>query len=285
MTPCRHCSAPIGDDAESCQFCGMITARGVAMKDARAAKAEVEAKERAVAQTVDARSKALAAQAEASKANQTGLLWAILGTILCCIFPIGPVVGLVHALRARGLGKVHGFTAPLSAMVVSTLGLGFALMMWVLMGVMAVKESSRKSELRKVIGAAETLDLKTACALTELELFQIDYQGFGPFMDFDCEATGALEVRDDQAVMRALHFDKSSKERIAFVACFQRNAAHWSVKQLRPDEDCDAPPPERDVKPARVEEETADPPPAYSPKRRDGEGPSPSRHPRPAADE
>ncbi len=278
MTPCRHCSAPIGDDAESCQFCGMITARGVALKDARTAKQEAEAHARASAEAANAQSKAQSAQAEASRANQTGLLWGILGTILCCVFPVGPIVGLIHGLKARSLAKAHGFSAPLGSLVVAGLGLSASTAIWILMGVMAAKEESRKTELRKVIGAAETLDLKTACALTELELFQTDYQGFGPFVDFECEATGDLEVDGDKATLRELRFDKSKQERTTFVACFHRNSAHWTVKQLRPDDDCDAPPPVKEPTPAKgAAPDVA--PPVFAPPR--GGGPSPSRHPRP----
>jgi hypothetical protein len=242
MTPCRHCSAPIADDAETCQFCGFITARGVALKDARAQREEAEAKQQQFAQTAQAQAARLSAQAEASRVNQASLLWSILGTVLCCVFPVGPVVGLIYALKARGLGKTHGFSPPLGGLIVSVAGLLVAGSLWTMLGVMAVKEQTRKTELRKAIGSAEVLDLKTACRLAELELLQTDYEGFDVFSDIDCDSTGDLEADGSEATLRDVRFIKST-EPTPFVACFRRNATHWVVKQLRADEDCDAPPP------------------------------------------
>lgn len=242
MTPCRHCSAPIADDAETCQFCGFITARGVALKDARAQREEAEARQRQGAQAAQAQAARASAQAEASRINQTALLWSIIGTVLCCIFPVGPVVGLIYGLKARGLGKTHGFSPPLGGMVVSVGGLLLGGSLWVLVGVMGVKEETRKTELRKAIGSAEVLDLQTACRLAELELLQTDYEGFDVFSDIDCDSTGDLDLDGEEATLRDVRFIKS-KERTPFVACFRRNSTHWVVKQLRADEDCDAPPP------------------------------------------
>lgn len=242
MTPCRHCNAPIGDDAETCQFCGVITARGVALKDARAQKEEVEAKQREAAQAAQAQSARLAAQAEASRINQTSMLWSIIGTVLCCVFPIGPVVGLIYASRARALGKAHGFTAPIGGLIVASAGLLLALSTWVLVGVTAAKEEARKSDLRKAIGTAENLDLTTACKLAELELLLTDYEGFDTYSDFECEQTGDLEVKAQEATLRDIRFLKS-KDRTPLVACFRHNSTRWVVKQLRADDACDAPPP------------------------------------------
>ena len=88
--------------------------------------------------------------------------------------------------------------------------------------------------------SAPQLDVKTACALTELELLETHYDDFTTLEDLECTTTAALEQNGDEAVLRDLRFEKSDRKKVELVSCLHY-LNKWSVAQLRADDDCSAP--------------------------------------------
>lgn len=244
MVKCANCSAPIKEDLEQCGFCGSITALGIAAKASRDKQAQAASQAAQQRSAIDAQAAKLRAQGEIDQSGKWALISSIVGTVVCCLFPVGPVMGIVFGLRARRLAAQHGLhgaslgTAGLS---IGILGVALAVFVWVGAGVMSVLENRHKSELRARLGSSETLDLNTACILTELELMETRYEGFSALTDFECTTTGDLAVNGREAVLTDTHFDNSGTRK-AVVSCLQLKSK-WTVKQLRADEDCS------DVKP------------------------------------
>jgi len=248
MKNCTTCTAPLKDVTEPCPFCGTLGPEALAAKQAREAKQEAEqqaAQQRAAFSAARERAQA---QGEVDQAGKRALWASLVGIGVCCFFPIGPILGVVFGLRSRRLAAQHGLLAPTSGtagLAFGVFGLVLAVGLWIVAGVMQVKESGRKAELKRVIGEAQVLDLKTACALAELETIVTHYQGYSALDDFECDHTGELEVDGDSAVLTGVHFTNGGK-RIELVGCFS-HGSRWSVKQLRGDTDCLAPPPPKDA--------------------------------------
>ena len=245
MTTCENCRAPLSDDLEKCSHCGSITARGIALRAERQRQEEqarAAERERANA-TADAQRRA--AMAEVDKLGKWSLIAALVGTILCCVFPVGPALGVYFSRRAGALAKQHGLTSaglgPLG-FIVSLVGLGLAVFVWIGAGVMSFNESQRKAALRAEIGSAETLDLKTACALTELELLETHYEDYISTEDFECAGVAELAVDGKRALLRGGRFTKD-QQRIEVFACLEQRSG-WVVEHLRHDADCDGARPE-----------------------------------------
>ncbi|MBL8912452.1 MAG: hypothetical protein JNM17_17300 [Archangium sp.] len=247
MTTCGHCSAPLKDDLEMCGHCGTVTPFGIAQRQARAAKQEQA--QAANQQRSDAEATRLrqVAMREVEQYGKWSVISSLLGIILCCIFPVGPALGIYFGLKARALARERGVPnvgGGAAGTIIGYAGIALAIMTWVGAGVMQVMESKRKEELRMQITKGETLDLKSACALTELELLETRYEGYITGNDFECDGLAEFEVKGKEAVLHGARFTRESK-RIELISCLKLSGSSWTVKQLRPDEDCDAPPPEK----------------------------------------
>lgn len=246
MTTCSHCSAPLKEDLEQCGHCGIVTPFGIAARQARAAKeeqAKAANQQRSDAET--ARLRQIAAR-EVEQYGKWSVISSLLGIILCCVFPVGPALGIYFGLRARTLARERGVPnvgGGAAGTIIGYAGIALAVMTWIGAGVMGVVESRRKTELKAMITPGETLDLKTACAVTELELLETHYEGYYNGNDFECDGIAVFEVNGKEAVLRGSRFTKESK-RIELISCLKLGSS-WTVKQLRPDEDCNAPPPEK----------------------------------------
>ncbi len=236
MQKCPNCSAPLGDDLEQCKFCGSTTDRGAAAKRSREAAQVNDA--------ASARARGLAlAQPEIQKAGKWAVLSSSIGTVVCCLLPIGPVLGIVFGLRARRLAQQHGLPYPAQGtlgLALGMLGVTLALFMWVGVAAVSIQEQRHKRALEAQLPPGETLDLKSACALTELELISARYQGFTSLDDFECEKTGDLAIDGRTAVLSDTRFTKGGQRTEVF-SCLQLKS-RWSVKQVRGDDDCSAAP-------------------------------------------
>lgn len=244
MQRCGNCNAPIPDDAESCQFCSTETERGRRLRLERAQRLEVEQREaqrKADQAAAASRSRALA---EASGAANRSLMWSLLGLLACCL-PLGPIIGIVTARRAKELA-VQGGTSTGHAHVALGVGIACALLSvagWSTIALIARAEANRKTELEVLIAKGvgdAALTSATACALTELELMNSKYR------DYDWLNTGLtcgtqLTVTGSEAVLEGSHFTKD-QQRVPVVACFHRGD-RWGIAQVRPDARCDQPPP------------------------------------------
>lgn len=252
MQKCPNCSAPLKEEIERCTFCGSLTTHGLEAKQARAAQEEHErrsAAQRSVEEAAAARSRA---QPEVDQAGKWALLSSIIGTVVCCMVPIGPVMGIVFGLRARKLAQEHGLPNPSAAsagLTVGALGIVLSVVMWVAVAVVAVKENSQREHLKRQLASVTNaeLDLKTACALAELELMDAQYEGFTALEAFDCVATADVEQDGETALLRDAHFANGG-QKIPVFACL-RFHTKWTVQQVRGDDDCSAAPPPPKKKP------------------------------------
>ena len=68
---------------------------------------------------------------------------------------------------------------------------------------------------------AQQLDLKTACALTELELLETKFEGYSSLDDFECGPSSDLDLNGDEALLSGVHFLKSER-RVPVFACLHR---------------------------------------------------------------
>jgi hypothetical protein len=245
MQKCTNCSAPLQDLVEQCTFCGTLTDRGVQVRQQQAMKGDAErhaAEQRAAADQVRARQ---AAQSSVDSAGRWALYSSLLGSLLCCFVPVGPVLGIVFGMRARGLAAQHrlaGAGLGTTGLVFGVVGLVCSMTLWIAAGVMMVNENKHRGELKAALGdlTAHQLELRSACALTELELLDTRYEGYSSLDDFECgSSTSDLELNGDEAVLRGVQFVKGQR-RVPVVACLHHRNK-WSVKQLRGDDDCSAP--------------------------------------------
>lgn len=240
---CPNCHAPIPDDAESCTHCGVETEAGKLARQRRAA-AEAEAKKRAERDAFNARVRQIG---EVTAAANRSLLVSLLGLLACCL-PVGPIVGVVLARgaqrQAEGLGVPGGRGT--AALAVAIVALVFSLSGWGFIGVIVKQEAERKRELNAIIAReakGETLTSAGACALLELELMSSKYEKYDAFND-DLTCPGEVVPHGErEAKLLDSHFTHSNK-RVDVVACFHKSGSTWTVKQLRGDDNCDAPPPQ-----------------------------------------
>ncbi len=244
MQKCSNCSAPLQDVIEQCTFCGTTTQRGVEARQARDLQTDADRRAAEQRSAMDGARTRASAQVEVDTAGKWALISSLVGSVVCCFVPVGPVLGIVFGLRARRLSQQHGLRGAAlgtAGLTFGGLGVGLAFLSWLGIGAMVVKENQRKNELKAQLGdlTSPRLELGAACALTELEMFNVRYEAYGVTTDFDCRATGDLEVTGDEAVLRDLHFINGEKK-AEFVACL-RFKNRWSVHQLRFDDDCSAP--------------------------------------------
>ena len=222
MTTCPHCSAPLTRaDVEECGHCGVVTPFGVAARQARAAKEEQARAANQQRSEAEAARLRQIANREVAQLGKWSVLSSVVGVALCCAFPVGPALGIYFGSRARKLALERGVPnvgGGMAGTIIGYAGLLLAVAVWVGVGVMAVVESRHKAELRALITPGDALDLKSACALTE------------------------LEVKGKEAILRGSRFTREGK-RVELVSCLKLGSA-WAVKQLRDDEDCAAPPPD-----------------------------------------
>jgi hypothetical protein len=239
---CPNCHAPITDDAESCGHCGTVTERGQELRKKRLAS-EAEAKQRAEKDAFASRVRQIG---EVTAAANRALAVSLLGLLACCL-PAGPIAGIVMAQGARQKAQTLGVSPGRAAvaLAVAVVSLAGSLFLWGLIGVIAKQEADRKRELHAVIAkeaTGETLSAAGACALLELELMNSKYEGFDSFND-ELSCPGEVVPHGTaEAKLLGSHFTKA-KGRVDVVACFHRSGA-WAVKQLRADDNCDAPAPQ-----------------------------------------
>jgi hypothetical protein len=234
MANCEGCAAPLPADALACPFCGAPTAL--------AAQKKREAEEAAAA---EARRKRAEIDQQLRASGNAALLWSAVG-LFFCVLAVPSLVGVVLALRTRALAKAHGLIAPSTVTVSLVLGV----LSLALLGtgvVVGVRQSKKADERRAVLQAqvAQTeklpaLDDATACALAELYLLEIGWEGKrGPNVAaFRCAGKVRL-LSEDAAAMGEVEFRVSPDKPVQATACFKRGA-RWRVKALSLDDRCDA---------------------------------------------
>lgn len=252
MYRCSTCNAPSNEQSETCTFCGTVTAHGLALRAERARAQEESAKQKRALEQEQQRRELLAASAAKGRALQEinasigrSVLLSTVGLFMCCL-PVGPIIGLLMAKGARARAAALSPADPgkgFVALVIAIVCLVASLAAWSGLGLMFKAEAERKAELRAVIAkdpANPQLGIATACALTELELLNSSYERYNHLNnDFVCG--GKLEQDGELARLTGSHFIREQKH-VDVVACFEHGQV-WSVKQVRADDDCTAPPP------------------------------------------
>jgi len=156
MKSCATCNAPLKDVTQPCPFCGTVGPDALAAREAK--EAQRQAAERAAQQQSQAESARAQANArpEIERSGKWALVSALAGTVVCCPFPIGGVLGVVFGLRARSLAKDHGLPPP----TMGTIGLGagvagilLAVGVWSLAGVMILAAPARSPSSSSSTGA------------------------------------------------------------------------------------------------------------------------------------
>ena len=97
---CSGCGAAVGVEALTCAYCGAASPHALRAK-ASATEAELAQAEANVKRTED----------EVRRGGTTALVAASVGVVTCCL-PIGAVLGLIFAQRARRQAKEAGLVAP-----------------------------------------------------------------------------------------------------------------------------------------------------------------------------
>ncbi len=237
---CSNCHAPIADDVESCSHCGTVTEQGREARKQRAAQ-EAEAKKRAERDAFALRVRQIG---EVTAAANRSLMVSLLGLFACCL-PVGPIVGIVLARGAQAQAKTLGVPSGrgTAAFAVGIVALVSSLFMWGFVGVIAKTEADRKRELNAVVAkeaSGEKLTSAGACALLELELIASKYEKYDAFND-TLTCPGEIEPHGErEAKLLESHFTHDQK-RVDVVGCFHKAGGTWTVKQLRADDNCDAP--------------------------------------------
>ena len=242
MLRCANCNGPLQDDTEVCSFCGTLTPVGVTAKQRRLARDDIEQRSARQRQVVEGEAAKARAHLDIEKVGKTAMIASLVGIVACCVLPIGPAIGIVLGSRARRVAKQHGLHNTGNAtlgLTVGWLGVALAASLWVLMVVLSVQENNRKALLRSQLTdvSAASLGLPTACALVELELIDLKFQGFASYDEYVCQATGSVTQNGDAAELRDTSFTKDSKK-IQVVGCFVRHGGRWSLKKVDPLGEC-----------------------------------------------
>jgi hypothetical protein len=240
MQRCTSCHAPLEDERVPCTYCGALGPAAQAQRREQRAAEEADWQRRDLLELEREHAEYARAVASMESVATHSLLWSTAGALLCCL-PVGPLLGLLAARRARRLASELGLLAP--ARATWGLGLGAAGLLlttglWGGAGWMLKLDLARKAQLESVVEAAaeaESLEPATACALTELELLETDFDGYSVLDDFLCD--GRPEIQGEQAVLHGLRFRNGSTT-VDFVACLKRGR-RWSVDALRLGDSCE----------------------------------------------
>lgn len=225
---CSGCGAAVGVEALACEYCGAPSPHALRAKSA-ASEADLAQAEARVQRTED----------EIRRGGTTALVAATVGVVTCCL-PIGAVLGLIFAQRARRQAKEAGLVAPATATVALILGglglaafLGFA----VLVALEIRKEQQRTAELHALVdeaAAQNELTQPVACGLAELRLIQDGWDGHSGNSVFESmECPGRVTIDGTSAVLEGIVIRPRQGERVQLSACFDRGA-RWFVRALVP---------------------------------------------------
>lgn len=235
---CSNCSAKISTDALTCPYCGADTPLAA---QARALK-EQQLRHAAQLAAIDA-GKARQKAAQGLEASAKNAFYAsILGVIVCCL-PVGSVVGLVLAIKARKTAATLGVGAPwqsMAAIVLAVFWLGFYALV-VVIGVVnerakAERVAALRTEIKQTVRNAE-LDAPTACGLIEIALLEgYGTQKGGLLKVFRCD--GALERSGTRAVMKDLEFSRSSSNPPSAADACLSFGTRWKVDAIGVGADC-----------------------------------------------
>jgi len=238
MVSCPRCGANIDPSALACPYCQTQTLYGKQYAEQQAAY------QYHAAQADQARAAHERAQRQAAlgKKAQHAMLWSLGGTLLCC-FPAA-IIGLVMGLNVKSAAKRENAVAPGTSTVAVVFGV-VALVLFGVMLVLYIRDSratdARIAVLQAQVDAgrdAERVDLRLACALTELELLKEGFAGTSGLNISGFECNGKLEQNGERAVLSDVRFRTSSDERHDVAACLTRGG-RWSVKELRKDGSCE----------------------------------------------
>lgn len=236
---CSNCSASISVDALTCPYCGTET------PNAPKARALKEQQERHAAQlaAVDA-SKARQKDLIALQASAKNSFYASIIGVVCCI-PVGSVVGLVLAFRARGVAKRLQTAVPWQAMAAIILGvfwIGFFSLAMVMGAIGEREKAARVAAIRETTKDAvlkPELDDATACSLVEIALLEGYAGGKGGNLGlFRCE--GKLEQTGEKALLHDLEFARSSNDKPRRVDACLSKGKKWKVDAIGRGEGCGA---------------------------------------------
>lgn len=165
-------------------------------------------------------------------------MWlSILGVLVCC-WPVSGL-GLVQAIRARGMAKTQGVTPPNGANLgfsIGIVGAVLSIVMWTVAIVGGLRDEdaakARIGQLEEKAKAgveAGALSHDVACALAEAHVLKTGFDGHsGPTLsDFEC--LGKVDGDAERAALSAFRFKYSSTKYETNV-CFQRGV-RWFVHE------------------------------------------------------
>ncbi len=252
---CAHCNAPIQAHVEECNFCHTPTELGRQLKAQRALQSAEDARADELARKQAEHRKAQ--EAEALRAKTAGevkalakrsLLFSTVGMVLtCCIFPVGPFIGLVLAWRARALENAAGLS-PSQATLALRVSVGLLVAgVGLFAGLLYIGEQAEaeRARLRAIIATADTheaLEQTVACAATELELSGDGYPGYSTSSTLTCGVK--VQWSGDEGLLESSFYNSTT--RVPVVACFRRAGGRWGLTHLRADTRCEEGPVARD---------------------------------------
>jgi hypothetical protein len=238
MVSCTRCGANIDPSAPVCPYCQTQTAYGYH----QAQQAAFHQQQAGLAEQARAGQERAERQQALEKKARYALFWSLGGVVLCC-FPAA-IVGMVLGLNVKGTARKSDLVAPGSATVAVVVGVVALLLFGA--GVVVYVHDSRELNARIAVleaetepaRAAERVDQRLACGLTELELLKNGFAGTSGINISGFECNGKLEQSGERAQLFDVQFRSSSSEPRKVVAACLVRGARWSVQELRDDGSC-----------------------------------------------
>ena len=225
---CGGCGAAVGIEALTCEYCGVASPHA---RRASAAASEAE--------LAEAEARLRVAEAAVHRSGKVALVWSVVGVALCCL-PVGSVVALLLAQRARTQARAAGLVAPsttTAAMILGGLGLAAFVAFAGLVAAEMRAERERTAQLHALTDEAAAqpeLTQPTACGLAELRLIEDGWDGRTGSSVYDTfECPGRVHQDGAGAVLEGMSIRPKRGERILFDACLERGEK-WFVRALVP---------------------------------------------------
>lgn len=227
---CDGCGAPYRDTEPRCPFCGRLR------EEARDQQADERARAESKADSEQARLRA-AAQTTVERCAKHSLYWA-LGGLPFCFVPIGAIVAIILAMRAKLLAKQHGLIAPARATVglsVAALQLLAGAAVMVFANQQSAEHEARVKALSDELGQRAqqpALTAATACRIAELHLLTEGHDGIDDINIERVRCPGKLTTAGDTAVLDNVRFNKRRCQ------VTLRYGTAWDVESVSGREDC-----------------------------------------------
>jgi len=222
-TNCTGCAAPLDPLAPKCAYCGVVTPRG----RADAERADYDARQRQAGQAAYASIAHAHASQNVSKNATIALVLSIAGLVTCCS-PFG-WIALLFVYLSVSAAKKHGIPAPVTAKVAGVIALLGTL---VSAGVLIASHFDQKDKEKRIAAlearsakgrAAEVLDAKTACDVTEAYFLKTGKM----YVSSEIACTGKLDVQGSTARLDGVAIVNNGKKTDAVYRVCLARGARW----------------------------------------------------------